>query len=322
LHASPRPRIPEKSMQRFKAMIVAPPKTGKTGSIVPLVNDGRFRVILAAFDPGYDVLLNLIEPEAHSRLTILPFEDRRGNLLGLGDKGAAAHGIKGEPLAFVKFVNFLNDGKARLAKCQGGELVDLGPSDAWGSDTILVVDNLTSLSGTIMARALHARGANIATRIRRDWMLAQDEADSVLIQMSSSAYAYHLIVLAHYNIQGPREFEDESRNDHAGKADYNNELKKREADLIPTKMVPTSIGRALSRNLTRHFPAVCWCCIDPQGRRIFDLKPVAHRDSGVPVRPGALPEILPIENGLLTIFNAVTVGGNEVPEVRGGEGTK
>jgi hypothetical protein len=290
--------------RRAKILIVAPPKTGKTGSIVPLVNAG-YRVIVAAFDPGYDVLLNFVDEDRQKNLILLPFEDRRGALLELGGRGPTAHGTIGEPLAFLKFVNFLNDGMARTAKCQGAELVELGSSETWGLDTILVVDNLTSLSKAVMARALHAQGRNLANRVRRDWMLAQDEADSVLMQLASSAYEYHLLCLAHVGVQGPREFEDEDKRT-PGKADYNNEIKKLEKDIIPTKNVPLSIGRALSRNLTQHFPNVIWAEINSNDARGFDLKPCSSRDSGVAVKPGTLPDWLPIETGLLSIFNAVT----------------
>jgi len=288
--------------RRFKALVVAAPKTGKTGSIAALVNEGSYRVILAAFDPGYEVLLNFVDPDKQDRLLILPFEDR------LGFQGPASKitvGQVGTATAFAKFAQFLNDGKARRAKCQGGEIVDLGPSDQWGYDTILVVDNMTSLADCAMARLLGQLGLDRQRRRRKDWGLAGDEVDSVLIQMASSFYSYHLIILAHWKVQGPREWEDEDKNN-PDKTDYNNEIREAEKDLVPTKQVPISIGRKLSANLIRHFPTVLWAEVDDRGQRVFDLAPSAVRDSGVPVRPGILPPKLPIETGLLTIFEAVT----------------
>lgn len=285
--------------RRFKSILIGAPKTGKTGSIASLVNAG-YRVILAAFDPGQDILLNSISPALRDNLIILPFEDRRGE-----GSGKLTVGMVGEPVAFPKFVRFLNDGRARRSRDQGGDVVDLGPSESWGEDTFLVVDNLSSLSKSAFARLLHAQGLNKQTRRRRDWMLAQDEVDDILIQLASSFYRYHLVVLAHWTVQGPREWEDEDKKDPA-KTDYNNELRDREKDLIPTKQVPMSIGRALSRNLTQHFPSVIWAELDDSDRRIFNLAPAKVRDSGVPVRPGVLPATLPIDTGLLDIFNAVT----------------
>lgn len=289
--------------RRFKAIIVAAPKTGKTGAIAALVNAG-YRVILAAFDPGYDILLNLIDEDKRQNLIILPFEDRRGSLV-TGAKSTITVGTIGEPVAFPKFVNFLNDGLARRAKCQGGDVVDLGASETWGTDTFLVVDNLTSLSKSCFARLLHAQGLNKQTRRRRDWMLAQDEVDDVIMQLASSFFNYNLIVLAHWTVQGPREWEDPDKQN-PEKTDYNNELREREKDLVPTKQVPTSIGRALSRNLPQHFPNCIWAEVDEQDRRIFNLAPASVRDSGVAVKPGTLANTLPIETGLLSIFLAVT----------------
>jgi len=288
--------------RRFKGIIIASPKTGKTGSIAALVNAG-YRVILAAFDPGYDILLNLIDPAQQDNLIILPFEDRRG-FQGMDSK-AMTVGRLGEATAFAKLASFLNDGRARQAECQGGEIVELGPSDTWGYDTFLVVDNLSSMGTAAFERSLSLQGKTQRTKNRRDWGFAQDEVDNVLIQLASSYYHYHLVVLAHWDVQGPREWEDEDKKN-PDKTDYNNEIREREKDLVPTKQVPKSIGRVLSRNLIRHFPTCVWAEIDDSDRRIFNLEPTAVRDSGVPVRAGTLAKTLPIETGLLSIFEAVT----------------
>lgn len=287
--------------RRFKSLVVAAPKTGKTGSVASLANAG-YRVIVAAFDPGYECLLNFVEPQKQSNLVILPFEDRKGFQ---GKDSKIAIGNVGRPVAFAKFAQFLNDGRARLAPCQGSEIVELGPSDTWGLDTILVVDNLTSLSDCAMDHLLALQGRDRQTRRRRDWGLAADEVDNLLIQMASSFFNYHLVILAHWKVQGPREFEDEDRQN-PDKADYNNEIRALEKDLIPTKQVPMSVGRKLSSNLIRHFPTVLWAEINDDGKRIFNLSPSAVRDSGVPVPPGRLPKTLHIETGLLNVFEAVT----------------
>ena len=291
--------------QRFKAIIVAAPKVGKTGSVAALVNAG-YRVIVAAFDPGTDILLNLTDPEHRDNLIILPFEDKRGFTDAYSK---ITVGMIGDPTAFPKFVEFLNTGKARRAACQGGDIIDLGASDTWGTDTFLVLDNLSSLSKAAFARLLKMQGVNKQTRRRRDWGLAAEEVDDVLIQLASSFYRYHLVVLAHWYVQGPREWEDEDKQNR-DKSEYNNELREREKDLVPTKQVPVSIGRTLSRNLLQHFPTVAWAEVDEQGRRLFNLEPSASRDSGIPVRPGTLPKTLPIDGGLLTIFHAVTGAPN------------
>jgi len=287
--------------QRFKAIAVGSPKAGKTGACAAFANAG-YRVIVAAFDPGYTILLNLVDPAARGNLIVLPFEDRRGFQ---GPDSKITVGQIGDPVAFGKFAQFLNDGKARTCREQGGEIVDLGPSESWGTDTVLVVDNLSSVSQAAFARLLKMQGLDRQRRRRKDWGFAADEVDDVLIQMASSYYAYHLIVLAHWYVQGPREWEDPDKSD-PSKTEYNNELREAEKDLIPTKQVPISIGRTLSRNLCRHFPTVIWAEVDASDRRVFNLTPSAVRDSGVPVRPGRLPAILPIETGLLSIFEAVT----------------
>lgn len=287
--------------RRFKALVVAAPKTGKTGSVAALANAG-YRVIVAAFDPGYEVLLNFVSADNHKNLIILPFEDRKGFQ---GKNSKIAIGNVGTPVAFAKFAQFLNDGRARLAPCQGGEVIEIGPSDSWGLDTVLVVDNLTSLSDCAMDHLLALQGRDRQSRRRRDWGLAADEVDNLLIQMASSYFQYHLVVLAHWKVQGPREFEDEDRTN-PEKTEYNNEIKELEKDLIPTKQVPMSVGRKLSSNLIRHFPSVLWAEVTDDGKRVFNLSPSAVRDSGVPVPGNRLPKLLPIEQGLLTVFEAVT----------------
>ena len=281
---------------RFRAVFVAAPKTGKTGALAALVNTGKYRVIVAAFDPGADVLYSYIEPEHRDHLFILPYEDRRG----FADTKVMVDVI-GEAKAFTKFLTFLDTGKARR---DTGEIVDLGAAESWGPDTILVLDNLTSLSKAAYAAYLSRRGKNRAALNRKDWGLAAAEVDETLITLTSSYFKFHIIVLAHWKVQGPREWEDEDKND-PEKTDYNNEIRQREAELIPTKMVPVSIGRQLSANLVYHFPTVVWGEVTEDGRRIFNLKPVSVRDVGLPVKPGRLPNTLPIETGMLDIFNAV-----------------
>jgi hypothetical protein len=287
--------------RRLKALVVAAPKTGKTGSVAALANAG-YRVIVAAFDPGYEVLLNFVTPENHANLIILPFEDRKGFK---GKDAKIAIGNVSTPVAFAKFAQFLNDGRARQAPCQGGEIISLEPSDTWGLDTVLVVDNLTSLSDCAMDHLLALQGRDRQSRRRRDWGLAADEVDNLLIQMASSFFTYHLVVLAHHKVQGPQEFmDDDAKN--PDRTDYTNEIREAEKDLIPTKQVPVSIGRKLSANLIRHFPSVVWAEVTDDGKRVFNLSPSAVRDSGVPVPPGVLPKTLSIETGLLSIFEAVT----------------
>lgn len=286
--------------RRFKGLVVAAPKTGKTGSVAALANAG-YRVVVAAFDPGYEVLLNFVTPDCHKNIIILPFEDQKGFQ---GKDSKIVVGNKSKPTAYAKFAQFLNDGRARLAKCQGGEVVELGASETWGYDTILVVDNLTSMCRCARDYLLALQGRDRQSMRRRDWLLGADDITDVLIQMASSFYTYHLVVLAHWKVQGPREFEDDDGKN-PGKSDYNNELKEMAKDLTPTKQVPVSLGRQLCDNISQHFPTVVWGCVDDNGKRVFDLSPSAVRDSGVPVPPGRLPKVLPIETGLLSIFEAV-----------------
>jgi hypothetical protein len=283
---------------RFRAVVVAAQKTGKTGSIAALANTGKYRIIVAAFDPGADVLYKYVTPENRDKVFILPYEDRRG----FSDSSKIMVDVIGEAKAFPKFLTFLDTGKARRLE---GDIVELGPAEDWGSDTILVVDNLTSLSKAAYAAYLSRRGKNRAALNRKDWGLAAAEVDETLITLTSSYFKFHVIVLAHWKIQGPRDWEDEDKSD-PEKTDYNNEIRKREADLIPTKMVPISIGRQLSQNLTYHFPTVVWAEVTDDGKRIFNLKPTSVRDVGIPVKPDVLPDTLPIETGLLAIFNAVS----------------
>lgn len=298
------PRVPAALHPRFRGAFIAPPKTGKTGAIAALVNSGRFRVIYCAFDPGWDMLLQYVEPEHMHNLLIFPFEDKR-HMADPDERGVMSVKVLGEPKAYLRFLNLLETGTGRLCRQQGGEVIELGDPELWDDHTIVVVDNMTPLSKAANERYLYLAHKTATNRRRKDWGLVQDDIDAQLMMMVSSRFSYHVILLAHWKIQGPQEPMDDDKSNQ-DKVDFVNELREREAELIPTKMVPRAIGRVLSETLLQHYTSVFWGETDANGKRIINLRPSAGRDSGVPVRPGTLPDTLPIETGLLTIFEAVT----------------
>lgn len=281
---------------RFRGLVVGKPKVGKTGSVAELANRG-YRVIIAAFDPGADVIYQFVKPECRDNIIILPYQDRRS----FAEAGKLMVKTVGAD-AFGKFAILIDEGRARDIH---GNVHDFGPADTWDDKTVLVLDNLTSFSKAAYDAYLARAGNNRAGLRRKDWGLSAAEVDQMLIWLTGSYFKFHLVILAHWKVQGPQAWDEDTDGE---KSDYNNELRQREKELIPTRMVPVSIGRQLSENLTYHFPTVVWVEVTDDGRRIFNLKPSSVKDVGVPVPVGRLADELPIETGLADILEAVTKG--------------
>lgn len=316
--ATPIPQAEEEiqeTTRRMRLLVVARPKTGKTSSLVSLVNEGGFRLILCDFDGNADPLYNLIDEDKRHLLHVIPFEDNFGPP-SMAEGGSIGIKLKGDPKAFSKFLHFL-DGKP--TRDSQKRMTDFGPAASWGPDTVLVVDSLTALGRACFRRYITAIGRNEQTKRIKDWGVAAGEAESALEMLTSSYYRCHVIVMAHVKMIGPKPLEedDSKRQD---KVDYNNELKKEEAELVPVRLYPIAIGRSLCEHLAEHFPGVVRAEVTNDGKRIFNLRPCPEMDTGLPASPKwlAANKTLPIEDGLMSMMTAVT-GLTSAPVLKGSD---
>jgi hypothetical protein len=279
---------------RFRALILGYPKSGKSGALVALLKAG-YQVIYCDFDGNPEVLRNA--GEAQENLVYLPFEDK---VRKIGNEGRLA-GISGEARAYLNFMEFLETGK--YVSPNGKDREDWGPMLSWGSDTVLVVDSMTRQIDAIWRRYLFSKGTTQKTK--RDWGAIVDELSFAIDMIMSTRLACHTIVIAHLQLTGAEEMEEDPNNQRSETVKYNNELKAARAELLGPRLFPRAVTKAQSEVIAGKFPCILPAELNEKGERIFNLQPRKEIPVAVPAL-AKLPKTLPMDGGLLTIFQAVT----------------
>ena len=273
------------------AIVAGMPGAGKTGSLACLANAG-FKLRIISFDKMANIapLEQHTKPECLANIDVLFFEDQ------LSDSSKFI-GVKGLPTAFADAFRAMD----KWAYKEDGQEVDLGRSRDWGPDTVVVLDNLTSMGEAGFRRAMAALGKTSLNTTQQLWGLAMKDQAAFLERAMSNKNRFHFIALSHLKMVGPK---DLAKDDDA----LTKELKERAADLIPTRLYPTALGQELPRNISGQFSTAIEAerQVDRLGKEKRVLKTVsgAEFDSKVPTRK-SLPATLPVEDGLLTILEAV-----------------
>ena len=275
--------------QRAVILMVGYPGAGKTGSLACLANAG-FKLRILDFDGNLDPLFKFVEPDKRGNVDIVTCEDK----LRSGPKFIEVAGL---PTAFTDALNMLTQWKYTNAD---GEVVDLGRSKDWGRDTVVVVDSLTGMGRAAKRRAMAMQNRTPINFRRNDWGLAMSDQEAFLEILTSSRLHHHVIVTAHLKMIGPKEEE-------AHDTDLAKELKQRDADIVPTRLFPSALGRALPPNIGEHFPTLLLVESVVKGgkaRRKIVSVPRPELDLKVPAIE--LPSPLDVEDGLVQVFEALT----------------
>lgn len=284
-------------VRRLKLMISGFPKSGKTGSIVALLDAG-FEVGLLDFDGNPDPLLSFTKPEMLNNLSIVTCQDILGFGQGPTQKGKEFVQIQNEPTALRKGLLALNN----WTKADPEH--DWGPVRSWGTNRVLVLDSLTSMGDAAFERIRFINNRGRGTTYDSDFGAAMDDQSATLAKLMSSEYHCHVICMAHLKMIGPK-LERMTKDDSADLVEIKTTLSKNNIDNIPTRLYPSALGRALPPMILRHCPASI-IAEARDDKRVFITKPRADiaADIGVPGR--LAKDILPIESGLLDIMEAVT----------------
>jgi len=281
------------------------PGSGKTGSLAPLVNAG-FKLRILDFDGNLAPLAAFTDPEHLGLVDFITFEDR----LKDGPQGMEPDG---PPTAYTDACNAMRHWRYAKAtgrvvdaltaqKLKPEEIVDLGRPEDWGPDTIVVLD-----SGTALGRAAKRRVAFHNNRTRdnfrdSDYGAAMQDQEAFIENLTSSKYHFHAIVMFHLKIIGPRDVRK-------GDSDLTKNIKQQMGGLIEARYFPTALGWALPQTIAEHFPTLVLAeseVVAGKTRRVLRTKPRPEVDAKVPALK--LPPELPIEDGMLTLFNALTGG--------------
>lgn len=278
------------SNRPLRIMMVGYPGTAKTGSLVSLLDAG-FKIRMIDFDGNVDPILQYAKPSSLSRLDVVYLEDR----LRTGGQFTEPVGI---PTAFVDGMKLIDQWKY---KEPDGKEIDLGLTKDWGPDTILVLDSLTKLGDAAFRRAtklLNKTPANITDRV---WGLAMQEQAAFVEKLTSASHRFHVIVLAHLKMISPQDVRQ-------GDSDIAMKIKDQIADILPTRLYPNALGRQLPQAIGAEFPILIEAERVTKGGktiRTLNLAPKTLLDIKFP-GVSSLEDRLPIEDGLLSVFKALS----------------
>lgn len=274
-----------------RAMIVGFPGSAKTGSLASLANAG-FKLRILDFDGNLEPLFTYVKPEFLDNIDAVSLEDKT--------RFSGQHIVPaGKPMAFQRGLELMDHWKYTEAD---GTVVDLGRSQDWGCDTIVVLDSLTAMGLAAKARIMHLMNKTPTNTTDAVWGVAMQEQEAFIEKLTASENKFHVIVLAHLKMISPKE----SRK---GEDELTKELKEKRAELIPTRYYPSALGQALPPVIGGHFPILVEASTEYKGstaKRVLKHLPRAELDLKVPALN--LPERLDISDGMLKLFDAVTPG--------------
>ena len=285
----------------FRCLIAGYPGSGKTGCLAALANAG-FKLRVLSFDKRANMapLLMFTEPDKRKNIDVLFFEDP----LTVEDRYI---GVLGIPNAFAGALKAMDRWKYK----EGETEIDLGRSKEWGRDTVVVLDNLTSMGDAAMRRARAIRNKTPVNTTDDTWGLAMNEQAAFIEKMAANANNFHLVINAHMKMVGPK-------GERSGDTELQKLVKEQEAELISTRLYPSALGRALPPEICRHLPTVLRAerRVDRAGKEKRVLLTVSGPEFDTKVPAIGLAAELPIETGLLTVLEAVSgkaeemIGGN------------
>lgn len=282
-------------LKSVSGLIVGFPGAGKTSALPCLLNAG-FKMRVLCFDKRSNMApwAAYSDPAALERLDIVVLDDRLR-------QGRECMEPAGKPTAFLTGHSLLDHWKH--------DDVDLGKPSEWGPDTILVLDTITSLGEAAMRWVLHRENRTIKTRRDSDYYQAMLEQQAFLSRVTYSGNSCHTLVLAHKRLMGPPAVRKGDEN-LAGVV----EKKEAMANLVETRWYPSLLGQDPPKMAGRDFGFIALVDVEKIGRdRVRRRITAAARPDIDTKMPGDIPDSLPVDNGLLTVFEAL---GHKPPKVR------
>lgn len=278
-----------------RVLIVGRPGSGKTGSLVSLANAG-FKLRVLAYDKVGNMapLLRYTTPEARKNMDIVLLDDKPG----VRNKNVEHVA----PTAFIRGFELMDAWKYKNRK---GEVIDLGRSKDWGPDTVVVLDSITAQGEAAKRRAGAILNRTHLNFTDKGWGIAMAEQEAFVSRLLNSDNQFHVVVMAHLKMIGPQDARQ-------GDSDMAKKRKAEEAELITTRLYPTALGRQLPQN----FSGLGWTAVlhaerkvrNGKERRVLNTTAGEELDLKIPALD--LPSELPIEDGLLKVFEKLT-GGSE-----------
>ena len=253
-----------------KLLLIGDAKTGKTGSLVSLVEAG-FKLRVLDYDNLLDSLKYQIIHHCPDKLANVEFRTLRDKR-----KPGPTGPMIDKPTAFPDGVKMLDRWKY---KDTDGSEVDLGSPSEWGPDCILVLDSLSRFCDAAydFREPLTPRGKDGQFDGRAVYGDAQDAVESILAMITAESFYTNVIVIAHIQYMDLPSGEK--------------------------KGFPQGVGQKLSPKIPQYFPSVV-LYTNRGGIRTLQTNSTPLIDLANPA-PFAMALSYPIETGLADFFKVL-----------------
>jgi hypothetical protein len=250
----------------IKLLYVGDSGTGKTGSLISLVQAG-YNLRILDYDNGLTVLRKLIERETNAAELFkrVHYETLTDEYIFSGKKIK----VKGVPTAFADGLQLLTNWKM--------DDYQLGKLTTWGEKDVLVIDTLTMLSTAALNYVLALAGRSGGKKEIQDYGSAMDKVEALLQMLYSDTIKCNVIVNSHLTFV----------EDSDGKS----------------KGYPSAVGSKLSPKIPRYFNSTIQAAREGKKRYIY-TQPHGAIELKNPDFLN-IPEKLPLDTGLATFFKAI-----------------
>jgi hypothetical protein len=275
------------ALSPVRALIVGYPGTAKTGALAPLIDAG-YKIRMLDFDGNYESMLTYTKDKSKLvNVDIVTLEDG----LRVGKQFVET---KGTPNAFYRGLELMDEWKYTNPD---GTVTNLGKSSDWGCDTIVVLDSMTAMGEAAKRRAMSLTNKTPMNMTDGTWGLAMKEQEAFIERLTSKTVRHHVIVISHLKLVGPNDVRK-------GEDDITKELKGRLVDLVPTRLFPSALGKALPPVIGGHFPTLIEAATVnlPGGRMKRMLRTVPRTDLDLKVPHPEITGDLEVSDGLLKLF--------------------
>ena len=262
-----------------KLLLIGDAKSGKTGSLISLVEAG-YKLRILDMDNLLDILKYMIYEKCPDKIDNVEFRTLRDKRKGT-QQGSI---IDGSPKAFVDAIKMLDRWKYKDAD---GTEIDLGVPANWGPDCILVLDSLSRFcdSAWDFADAMNVPGRSGEKDPRQTYGHAQDVVEQTLATVTSSSFETNVIVIAHVSYMEIGGYVDPNTGKMVGGT---------------LKGFPQGIGAKLSPKIPQYFPNVV-LYTNEGGKRTLRTNSTPLIDLAN-AKPFAMQKSYPIESGLAQFF--------------------
>ncbi len=253
------PKLTErKETSPIKMMVIGDSGTGKTGALESLVRAG-YKLKIIDFDNGLDYLQQALS-DVPELLDNIQYATFSNHFKTVNGRVIP----KGTPKAWASSLKLLESGKI--------DDEDWGKPEEWDESTFLVLDSLTMASKAAMLQVLQVNGRLFEPAQIKDWGQAQGLVEGLIMWVCSEDIKCNVLILSHINF-----------------IEMQNGV---------MKGYPSSVGKALSTTLPRHFNTILNATVKGNGKsaqRIISPLPIQSIETKAAVPEEKLPEYWPID---------------------------